>query len=488
MSLGRKATEGTLLSIGAAFGDRIIGFLVFALVVRYVEAREVGLVALCAQFVDLANAVATSGLGERVMQRRSLDPRVTATLFWTHALISLPVMLLLAALGPLLAWFLEEPLLQPLLLILSASLMLNVFVTVPAGLLAREMRYRPITLLSVLSTLVGGAVALTLAFTGYGLWALALQRVAGVGFYALGTMVVTRYWPILAFDHSEFREAVRFALPLMGSQALIALPGVVTMTAIGRNLGVEAVGQLRIAQRLSELMVQLVISPVMRVFIPVFSAMSDNRERLRDMLRRVIDALALPVLPMFAVAAVVAGPLTRLAFGPGWDVSASLFQILSLAAPLVVVSTVTWPALVGIGRTGDVFRLKLFEVVITVAVALAASPFGVFAYVWASIGRAAVQLIANAWLLGRAADQRTTSPLMQLIAPAAASASGFAGGHWLVAPFLPPMHPVLTLAALGAASGAVAALVLALLAWSRLKELVLFVWRNVSPAARGAPA
>jgi hypothetical protein len=40
------------------------------------------------------------------MQRRSIDPRVTATLFWTHALISLPVMLLLAALGPLLAWFL----------------------------------------------------------------------------------------------------------------------------------------------------------------------------------------------------------------------------------------------------------------------------------------------------------------------------------------------------------------------------------------------
>lgn len=488
MSLGRKATEGTLLSIGASFADRIIGFIVFAIVVRFVETREVGLVALCAQFVDLANGVATSGLGERVMQRRSLDPRISATLFWTHALISLPVMLLLAALGPLLAWFLDEPLLRPLLLILSASLILNVFVTVPAGLLAREMRYRPITLLSVLSTMVGGAVALTLAFTGYGLWALALQRVAGVGFYALGTMVVTRYRPILAFDRKEFRDAVRFALPLMGSQALIALPGVVTMTAIGRNLGVEAVGQLRIAQRLSELMVQLVIAPVMRVFIPVFSAIADNRERLRDMLRRVIDALALPVLPMYGLAAVVAGPLTRIAFGPGWDVSAALFQILSLAAPLVVVSTVTWPALVGIGRTGDVFRLKLVEVAFTIVVALVASPFGVFVYVWSSIGRAAVQLLANAWLLGRAAEQRTTVPLRQLAAPAAASVAGFAAGHLLIAPSLPAMHPVLTLAALGAASGAVAALMLLLLAWSRVRALVQFVWRNVSPAARDAPA
>jgi O-antigen/teichoic acid export membrane protein len=346
--------------------------------------------------------------------------------------------------------------------------MLNVFVTVLAGLLAREMRYRPISLLSVLSTLVGGAVALALAFTGHGLWALALQRVAGVGFYALGTMVVTRCWPILAFDRTECREAVRFALPLMGSQALIALPGVVTMTVIGPNLGVEPVGQLRIAQRLGELMVQLVISPVMRVFIPVFSAMSDNRERLRGMLRRVIDALALPVLPMFAVAAVVAGPLTRLAFGPGWDVSASLFQILSLAAPLVVVSTVTWPTLVGIGRTGDVFRLKLFEVVITIAVALAASPFGVFAYVWASIGRAAVQLLASAWLLGRAAGQGTAVPLVQLVAPTAASAAGFAVGHWLVATILPPMHPVFTLAALAAGSGAVAGLALVVLSWSQM--------------------
>jgi hypothetical protein len=149
---------------------------------------------------------------------------------------------------------------------------------------------------------------------------------------------------------------------------------------------------------------------------------------------------------------------------------------------------VTWPALVGIGRTGAVFRLKLFEVVLTIAVALVASAFGVFAYVWASIGRAAVQLLANAWALGRAAGQGTRVPLMQLVAPAAASAAGFATGHWLVAPLLPPMHPVFALAALGAASGAVVALVLTLLAWSRLRDLVLFVWRNVSPAARGAPA
>jgi hypothetical protein len=42
LSHGRKATEGTRLSIGAAFGDRIIGFLVFAVVVRFVETREGG--------------------------------------------------------------------------------------------------------------------------------------------------------------------------------------------------------------------------------------------------------------------------------------------------------------------------------------------------------------------------------------------------------------------------------------------------------------
>lgn len=476
--------ESALLSIGAAFGDRVIGFIVFAIVVRFVDPRDVGLVALSAQFVDLANAVSTSGLGERVMQRRAIDARITATLFWTHALISVPVVIILAGIGPLLAWSLDEPILQPLMLLLSASLVLNVFVTIPAGLLARELRYRPITLLSVLSTLFGGAVAIVLAVSGLGLWALAAQRVAGVAFYAAGVTVVTRYRPLFAFDRQEFMGAVRFALPLMGSQAVIALPGVVTSTAIGRNLGVEVVGQLRIAQRLLELLSQLVISPVMRVFIPVFSGTAQNRERFGAITRRVIDALALPVLPMYAIAAVVAEPLTRIAFGPGWEVSAALFRVLALHAPLIVLSTVTWPALVGIGRTAWVFRLKVIEVTLSIAVALVFSPFGVFVYVWATVARAVPQLLANAWLLGRAGEESMWRPIGQLVVPGLAALACFAVGHLLVEPFLPPMHPVLTLGLLGGAAGLVALAVLAALAWHRMKDLVLFVWKNVSPAGK----
>jgi O-antigen/teichoic acid export membrane protein len=486
MTLARKATESTLLSIGAAFADRIIGFVVFAIVVRFVDQREVGLVALSAQFVDLANAVATAGLGERVMQRRAADPRIVATLFWSHALVSVPIVLVLAALGPLLAWFLGEKLLTPLLLVLSASLLLNVFVTVPAGLLARELRYRPITLLSVLSTLFGGAIALGLALAGQGLWALALQRVAGVGFYAAGTMLITRYRPLLVFDRAEAWSGLRFALPLMGSQALTVLPGVVSMTLVGRNLGVNTVGELRIAQRLSELMVQLVIAPVMRVFIPVFSAMADSRERLRETIRRVIDALALPVLPLFAIAAVVAGPLTRVAFGPGWEVSAELFRILSLNAPLVVLWTVAWPALIAVGRTGAVFQLKLGEVGLALAAALLVSPFGVFPFTWATVAYSMLLAAPTAWLLGQAAGQPATRAVTQLIGPGAAAVAAFAVGHVLVAPALPPLHPVLTLGALGSATGAVALALLCAVAWSRLRTLGLFLLKNVSPVSRGA--
>lgn len=488
MSLSRKATESVLLSVGAAFGDRVIGFIVFAIVVRFVDTRAVGLVALSAQFVDLANALAGSGFGERVMQKRDLDARGTATLFWTHALITLPMVLLLAAIGRPLAWFLDEPDLPPILLLLSLSLVLNVFVTVPAGLLARELRYRPLTLLSVLSTLFGGVVAIAVALAGHGLWALALQRVAGVAFYAAGTMLVTRYRPMLAFDLAEFRAGLRFAVPLMGSQGLNVLPPAVSSTIVGHYLGVETVGLLRIAQRLNELLMQLIVLPAMRVFVPVFSGMAKDRERLRETGRRVVDALALPVLPLFAVAAVVAVPLTRVAFGAGWESSAELFQIMSLGAPRVVIGTVAWPVLVGVGMTAEVFRLKLLEVVVTIVPAFVFSPFGLMPYVWGSVAAALLLLLPNATMIGRALAQPVSAPLRQLLAPSAAALAAFAVGHLVIDPALPEMHPMLRLCALGALSGAVALALLAAAAWRRLRELAGFLLRNVSPASRGAPA
>jgi O-antigen/teichoic acid export membrane protein len=488
MSLSRKATESVLLSVGAAFGDRVIGFIVFAIVVRFVDTRAVGLVALSAQFVDLANALAGAGFGERVMQKREVDERGVATVFWTHALITVPMVLLLAALGPPLAAFLDEPELPPVLLLLSLSLVLNVFVTVPAGLLARELRYRPITLLSVLSTLFGGVAAIALALFGHGLWALAVQRVAGVAFYAAGTMLVTRYRPPLAFDRVESLACLRFTLPLMGSQGLAVLPPAVTSTIVGHYLGVDTVGVLRIAQRLNELLMQLIVLPAMRVFVPVFSGMTKDRERMRETGRRVIDALALPVLPLFAIAAVVAVPLTRVAFGAGWEKSAELFQIMSLGAPRVVIGTVAWPLLVGVGMTGEVFRLKMLEVVVTIVPALVFSPFGLMAYVWGSVAAGSLLLFPNARLIGKALGQQTAEPLKQLIAPSVAALAAFGVGHLVIDPALPQLHPVLWLGALGAATAAAALMLLALAAWSRLRTLAMFLVRNVSPASRGAAA
>lgn len=488
MSLSRKATESVLLSVGAAFGDRVIGFIVFAIVVRFVDTRAVGLVALSAQFVDLANSLAGSGFGERVMQRRDLDARGVATVFWTHALMTLPMVLALAALGRPLAWLIEEPELPRILWLLSLSLVLNVFVTVPAGLLARDLRYRPITLLSVLSTLFGGAAAIALAVTGHGLWALAVQRVAGVGFYAAGTMLVTRFRPAYAFDRAESMASLRFALPLMGSQGLNVLPPAVTSTIVGYHLGVDAVGILRIAQRLNELLMHLIVLPAMRVFVPVFSGMTGDAERMRETGRRVVDALALPVLPLFAIAAVVASPLTRLAFGPGWERSAELFQVMSLGTPRVVIGTVAWPILVGAGMTGAVFLLRLIEVVVTTVPAFVFSPFGLMAYVWGSVAAAALLLLPNARLIGKALGQGTWVPLRQLVAPSAAALAAFAIGHWVIDPALPPLHPLLKLGALGAAAGLAALILLAVVAWPRLRALATFLLRNVSPASGSARA
>jgi O-antigen/teichoic acid export membrane protein len=202
----------------------------------------------------------------------------------------------------------------------------------------------------------------------------------------------------------------------------------------------------------------------------------------------VIDALALPVLPLFAIAAVVAVPLTRVAFGSGWEKSAELFQIMSLGAPRVVIGTVAWPLLVGVGMTGDVFRLKLLEVVVTIVPAFVFSPFGLMAYVWGSVAAASLLLFPNARLIGKALGQRTAVPLKQLIAPSIAALAAFGVGHLVIDPALPPLHPVLWLGALGAATSAAALALLALVAWPRLKTLAMFVLRNVSPASRGAPA
>jgi O-antigen/teichoic acid export membrane protein len=191
--------------------------VVFAVMLaRFLTPSEYGIAAMALVFSALALAFADLSLGVGLVQRAEITEADRSTVFWTSAGVGVLLTLAgIAAAGPL-ASFYGEPDVQPLFIALSLSFVITSLGATHAALLHRAMDFRSIGIRVGSSTLVGGAVGVSLAAAGFGAWALIVQQLC-VAVIATALLWVSMPWrPRLVYSVRSLRELGSFGARIFG--------------------------------------------------------------------------------------------------------------------------------------------------------------------------------------------------------------------------------------------------------------------------------
>ncbi|WP_297493370.1 oligosaccharide flippase family protein [Acidocella sp.] len=413
MNLARGAARGVAWNFATVLAERSFGFLILGLLLRVIPASVVGLIAIASAISDLARVVANSGAGEQV-QASPGDRSVEAGAFWSQFLASLAFMAGLDAVAPLIAGLYHQPELAVVLRIMGLNVVMTCFLLVPSARLTSQFRFRALGLMSLGSTVVGGMVALPFAYAGHGVEAMMYQRMAGVGFYAIGASIAARWVPARPPAFAVLRESFRFSLPLMEAAFVdyISVTGYVML--VGLRMPVAALGEFRIAQRLSEVLQEVAFMPARKVFMPVFVAVRHDKDRRFETTKQMLDVLSMAIFFVSAVSGAVARPLVLLMFGHKWQAAVPVFAIITLMAPATALYSVINPLLTAAGRTRLVSIYAWANVVTIAAAAWFAAPYGLIVLAWALAGRGITAVILFILAL-RQGLERPAGPILRLL-------------------------------------------------------------------------
>ncbi|MCS7209774.1 MAG: oligosaccharide flippase family protein [Fimbriimonadales bacterium] len=208
-------------------------------------------------------------------------------------------------------------------LLLCANLPLTVVSYVPMAMLERKMAYGMVASIEVVSQLAYYAVAIPLAWAGYGVWSLVAGFWIGQLVLPLGFFGATRYRPRWQWDLQTLRPMLRYGFTQALSEWLYNLrelaPSVILLPLAGK----EATGYLAIAIRFLT-MLGFVREAAGRLALSVFARVQHDSARLA---RAVSEAMQLQTLALgaslsgFALAAPWVLPIL---LGAAWDVRAIL--------------------------------------------------------------------------------------------------------------------------------------------------------------------
>ncbi len=327
-SLRARAMRGTGWQFTAKLSRLVLELGVLAILSRLVSPAEFGRVAIAMIFITVSALFYELGVRAAIVQRRNLTDEVVRTAFTISVVSGVSFCLLLGLAAPWVSAFFRADVTW-VLRALSLNFVFIGFGLTAKGLLQRTMNFRALALTEIVGYSLGyGAVGVTLAYHGFGVWALVAGLVSRSFLGSLIANLCARHPKAPYLGRAELKQIFSYSVGVTLTRVFNELAKKGDYFVTGRWLGPAALGFYQRAFSTADMPAAFFTGVIGEVSFPAMAEVQDNRERLRRIYLRNVALVAAVYLPLSAVL-FLAGPLViRVLFGPDWDASVPPFRIL----------------------------------------------------------------------------------------------------------------------------------------------------------------
>lgn len=329
-TLREKTKRGLFWASAEALSRTLLQTLVLVVLSRLLTPDDYGVVGAALIVVGISAIFSQLGVGPAIVQRPDLEPRHLDAAFTLSVVFGVLTAGLIYASAPLFAVFFKMDALTPVLRVLAVVFPIASLGVVSESLLQRELRFDLIARAEVVSYFIGGgAVAIALAWSGWGSWALVAGQVVQMLVRTAMLFAFHGWRPRPAFDRGAARDLRHFSsgITIARLANYIATSG--DNVVVGRYLGPGALGVYNRAYQLMSQPAILIGNVLEKVLFPAMSKVQDHDERLAAVYRQGVRLLATVMLPGSAMIYLLAPEIVRTMLGPKWEGTIFPLQIFS---------------------------------------------------------------------------------------------------------------------------------------------------------------
>jgi PST family polysaccharide transporter len=352
-------------------------FVTTAVLARLLLPSDFGLVGMAAIVTGLVYSVRELGLSAAIVQKKELDQMHLSSSFWANIMGGLVLFGICALAAPIASRFFRDPIVAPILIVSSTSLVISSFGAVHRASLLRNLRFKAIAVAEVGISLAYGFVAIAMAALGFGVWSLVGGTLFGSGVGVILWWSVLRWRPALEFSWRKFLELFRFGANVMGSGLVGYFSHNIDYLVIGRRLGAFPLGIYTLAFKLISFPLTRVSYMVTDVAFPAFSRIQGEDARLRRGYTRTVSYLSLIIFPLLFGLMVLAPEFVRVVYGPKWTPAILPLRVMCVLGMLKGVGTTVGSILKAKGRPDVELKYSILFLSGMVAAVLLGSRYGI---------------------------------------------------------------------------------------------------------------
>ena len=363
-NLKQKATSGVIWTALQKYTVMFVTFVSDIVLARLLMPYDFGCIEMLAIFILLAETLVNGGFGSALIQKKRPTQEDYSTIFFWNLGVAFVIYAILFLCAPFIARFYGIEALSQILRVQGIILFIYVFNVIQVSMLKKQLRFKVISMVTVISSFISLSVTIGLAYTGFGVWALVARNLVMAGLAALIYWFYVRWRPSFVFSWKSFKELFSFGFYMLLSHLVTAFGTKIQSLLIGRIFNANIMGFYSKAAG-TEGHASTSISQIMdQITYPLYAEVQDDLKALQNMVKRLTTTLAYLTFPMMFVLMLVAKPLFVLLYTDKWLPAVPYFQVLCLAGLGSCLQSVNFQTISAIGKSKITFKWTMIKRII----------------------------------------------------------------------------------------------------------------------------
>ena len=396
-SLTEKSLSGMMWVLTDKFGSTTVNFLVSIVLARLLSEDDFGTVAMVIVFFEISTTLVYSGLPNALIRETNITEADKSTTFFFNFAAAIVLYIVLWFSAPYIADFFRKDQLQPIVRVMSLNLIIVSFSIIQRTLLDRELHFKTQTKTRLTGILISGAIAVTMAFSGFGVWSLVAKFVLISLIDTILLWIFSGWRPQFIFCISSFKRLFGFGSKLLATSFLDRSFAHLFKIVIARVFSVGALGYYHWANSFRNLAITSLFQTIQRISYPLLSKFSNDLPSLKDGYRKVLKISSFVIIPAMIWMAALAEPLIVTLIGKKWLPAVPFLQLLCISGLAFHFNAINLNMLLVIGRSDLGLKLEIIKKIGIIAAIIIGVQYGIYGLVIGEVATAYISLFINTY-------------------------------------------------------------------------------------------
>ena len=395
--LKRKTKKGLYWKMFDQGANQIMQFVVGIVMARLLSPEDYGITALPAVFMAVAGIFVDGSFGAALIRKPDLTEKDLSTAFYYSIGVGMFMYLCLFIAAPWIAAFYNTPVLTPLIRVTALGFLWGPLGTPQGVILNRRLDFKTPARISFINKIISAIVGISIAYAGYGLWALVISGLVASLLGLIQTWWVVKWLPTEKFSKESFKYLWNYGNKMIGANLIDTLYNNVAPVIVGKFYSPRDLGLYNRAYGYATLPHNQITGVLLSVTFPVLSKLQNDREVLRQNVRRMIKVASFIAFPIFMLLSALARPLVITMISERWESCVILLQILCFCIMWWPIHTINRNLIQVVGRSDMYLKLELVKKSFNLIFILCSLSFGIEAFCYAQVFISIVSLSFNTY-------------------------------------------------------------------------------------------